>query len=244
MIPTKTKIDYASLYADFTAPIHQFDCGKRCAPHNDNGIPFCCDTCHAVPTLYDTEWQYLQVSTDLWHEFRGDECDGVTEDQAAEERERLGEEMPDNMILAACLGPALCQRDYRGLTCRQFPFFPYIDSQGEFLGLSYYWDYEDTCWVISNLEVVESEYRQQFIESFEHIFAVMPEEHEAYKVHSEVMRDKFNEARRAIPLLHRNGHTYKISTHNERMRRVDVASLPKYGPYKLAAKMPFPDEIR
>ena len=244
MLQTKTKIDYARLYADFDAPIHLFDCGKKCAPHNSGGKPFCCDTCHAVPTLYNTEWQYLEVSTDLWHEFRGDECEGIGEDEAEAERARLGEELADNMVLAACLGPDKCQRDYRGLTCRQFPFFPYIDLQGEFLGLSYYWEFEDTCWVISNLDVVEADYRRQFIESFEGIFAEMPEEHEAYKVHSEVMRDKFNEQRRAIPLLHRNGNTYKISTHNERLRRVDVESLPKYGPYKVAAEMPFPDEVR
>ena len=60
---------------------------------------------------------------------------------------------------------------------------------------------------------------------------------------SEVMRDEFNEKRRAVPLLHRNGHTYKISTHNEKMRRVDINKLPKFGPYKLVAEMPFPDEI-
>lgn len=243
MLSTKTKIEYASLYASFEAPIHRFDCGKKCSPHNPGGKPFCCDTCHAVPTLYNAEWAYLEVSTDLWHEFRGDECEGVTVEEAEEERARLGEELPDNMMLAACLGPDQCQREYRGLTCRQFPFFPYIDSAGDFLGLSYYWDYEDTCWVISNLDVVEPEYRRQFIETFENIFTAMPEEHEAYKVHSEVMRDKFNEERRAIPLLHRNGYTYKISTHNERLRRVNIESLPKFGPYKLAAEMPFEDEL-
>lgn len=244
MLPTKTKINYTNLYTDFDAPILQFDCGKKCAPHNAGGIPFCCDTCHAVPTVYDTEWDYLKGSTDLWHEFRGDECEGIGEDGAEEERARLGEELPDNMVLVACLGPNQCQRDYRGLTCRQFPFFPYIDSQGEFLGLSYYWDYEDICWIISNLDVVTVEYQRQFITAFEKIFAAMPEEHEAYKVHSEVMRDTFNEQRRAIPLLHHNGHTYKISTHNERLRRVDVENLPKHGPYRVAAEMPFPDEVR
>ena len=41
------------------------------------------------------------------------------------------------------------------------------------------------------------------------------------------MRDEFNKQRRAIPLLHRNGFAYKISTHNERMRRVPVESLPQ-----------------
>lgn len=244
MLPVKEKLDFASFYADFEAPISQLDCGAKCAPHNPGGAPFCCDTCHAVPTLYQEEWQYLELNTDLWHEFRGDECAEIGAQGAEEERDRLQEETPDNMVLAACLGHQRCQREFRGLTCRQFPFFPYIDSQGEFLGLSYYWDFEESCWVISNLDVVTDEYKRQFIASFERIFTAMPEEHEAYSVHSEVMRDAFNEQRRAIPLLHRNGHTYKISTHNERMRRVSVDSLPKHGPYKVAAELPFPDELK
>jgi hypothetical protein len=57
------------------------------------------------------------------------------------------------------------------------------------------------------------------------------------------MRDEFSKKRRAIPLLHRNGGTYKISPGSERLRKVAVDQLPKHGPYKLAASMPFPDEI-
>ena len=243
MLKTNTTIDFRDLYAAFEAPISRFDCGKKCSPHNEGGKPFCCDTCHAVPTVYNNEWAYLQPNTNLWHEWRGLDCDDIGPDDSEEEYARLSKELPANMVLVACLGPNQCQRQYRGLTCRQFPFFPYIDSQGKFLGLSYYWDFEDTCWVISNLEVVEVEYQRQFIHSFERIFAAMPEEHEAYKVHSEVMRDTFNEQRRAIPLLHRNGHTYKISTHNERMRKVEITSLPKFGPYKVAQALPFPDEL-
>jgi hypothetical protein len=71
----------------------------------------------------------------------------------------------------------------------------------------------------------------------------MPKEFENYQVHSEVMRDEFIEKRRAVPLLHRNGNTYKITAHNEKMRRGDIHKMPKFGPYKLAAEMPFPDEI-
>jgi hypothetical protein len=57
------------------------------------------------------------------------------------------------------------------------------------------------------------------------------------------MRLEFGKSNRAIPLLHRNGYSYKITPHNERMRRVDVRSFSKHGPYKIAAVMPFPDEI-
>ena len=231
-----------SFYDKFNAPIAEFDCGSKCAPHNPGGIPFCCDICHAVPTAYQDEWDYLQLNTDLWHEWKADKC-GETTEESAEEIARLEAETPENMILAECLGPAKCQRDFRALTCRQFPFFPYIDSQGEFLGLSYYWEYEEACWVISNLRVVTPEYQRQFIAAFEEIFARMPEELETYQYHAEVMRDEFNEKRRAIPLLHRNGFAYKISSHNERMRRIPVEKLGKFGPYQIADTLLFPDEI-
>jgi hypothetical protein len=178
----------------------------------------------------------------LWFKWDGSACVD-TEEEAQEEYQRLLDETPDNMLLIECLGPDLCQRDFRALTCRQFPFFPYIDSQGEFLGLSYYWDYEDTCWVISNMQVVTGEYHLQFIRAFDRIFEWMPEERETYRVHAEVMRDVFNGRRRAIPLLHRNGYAYKISTHNERMRRVPVENFSKYGPFKIMVEMPFPDEM-
>jgi len=235
-------LDYQQVYDNFQAPIAKFDCGKKCAPYNPGGKPFCCDTSHAVPTAYNAEWDYLKNHTDLWHRWNAEDT-GLPLEEAHAEIARLHAETPSGMVLIACLGPERCQREYRALTCRQFPFFPYIDSDGEFIGLSYYWDYEEVCWVISNLHIVEPDYRQQFIESFELIFQEMPEELRSYKYYSEEMRDVYNQKRRAIPLLHRNGHAYKISTHNERMRRVPLEKMPKFGPYKLAAKMPFPDEI-
>ncbi len=236
-------IDFRELYAGFDAPIAAFDCGKKCAPHNPSGKPFCCDICVAVPTVYNPEWNYLKENTNLWHRWSPKDCDSVPPEEYAEEKARLEEDLPDSMILVACLGPDQCQRDYRGITCRQFPFFPYITSSGEFIGMSYYWEYQEQCWVISNLQIVSPEYRAQFIATFDIIFERMPDELENYSDHSEYMRDEFNKLRRAIPLLHRDGHAYKISSHNERMRRVPVESMPKFGPYKLAAQMPFPDEV-
>lgn len=234
--------EYYQLYSEFDAPITHFDCGKKCSPHNSNGIPFCCDICEAVPTAYQQEWSYLQKNTDLWHEWDADKCTDTAE-EADEEFQRLKSETPDSMILLECLGPASCQRNYRALTCRQFPFFPYIDSSGKFLGLSYYWEYEEQCWVISNLQIVSSEYRKQFIIAFEKIFEKMPEEKENYRYHSEWTRDQYNQLRRPIPLLHRNGYSYKITSHNERMRRAPLESFAKFGPYKISDVLLFPEEI-
>lgn len=229
-------------YANFDAPIAHFDCGEKCAPHNEGGKPFCCDICHAVPTAYQNEWDYLIYSTDLWHEWDAEEC---TDNPGEAEAEvvRLRKDTPDNMVLMECLGPDQCQRDFRALTCRQFPFFPYIDSKGNFLGISYYWEYEEVCWVINHVEVVTGEYLEQFIQAFEFIFARIPQEFENYKTHSEVTRDEMTEKKRSLSLLHRNGNAYKVTPHNERMRLVAPEKFPKYGPYKLAEAMPFEDEV-
>jgi hypothetical protein len=220
--------DIRSLYNGFNSPIAQFDCGKKCAPNNPSGKPFCCDICHAVPAAYQSEWNYLKRSTDLWHSWRGDECKGTTPDAKA----RLEADTPNNMILLACLGPSQCQRDFRALSCRQFPFFPYVTSGYRFIGLAYEWEFETTCWVISNLSRVTRNYREEFVRTYDNLFAWFQDEFEHYAYHSERMRDHFRKQKRRFPLLHRNGVTYLVSPKSERLRRVDVSHLPRLGPYK------------
>src|SRR5215216_2738104 len=97
--------DIRSLYDGFNSPIAEFDCGKKCAPHNPSGKPFCCDICQAVPAAYRSEWQYLEPSTDLWHPWRGDECEGTTSKEIAV----LKGDIPKNMVFLALLGPSQCQ---------------------------------------------------------------------------------------------------------------------------------------
>jgi hypothetical protein len=230
----KKTVDFAPVYKRFSAPITELNCGDKCAPHNERGVPFCCDLHHAVPTAYQAEWEYLRANTGLWR---------LWEAEDSAETAALRKQTPSGQVLIACLGYQLCQRGFRSLTCRSFPFFPYLTREGDFIGLSYYWEYEDRCWVISNLQVVLPEYRAQFIDAYDTLFAAMPDERENFHHHASIMRRFFGWRRRAIPLLHRNGYTYKITPRNGRLRRVPVGSLPKFGPYKIAAEMPFPDEI-
>jgi hypothetical protein len=227
------KNDFANLYAHFDAPVTTFDCGEKCSPHNDLGVPFCCDRAHAVPSAYDAEWQYLQANTDLWRPWKG---------RTRRETDDLKRQAPDGQVLIACQGHLLCQRSYRSVTCRSFPFFPYLTKEGVFLGLSYYWEYEDRCWVISHLDQVTAEYRSQFIEVYETLFQAYPQEVDNYRAFSIQMRRVFGRRGRAIPLLHRNGNTYKVTPRNGRMRKVDIARLPKFGPYEIAELLKFPDE--
>ena len=219
--------DIRALYDGFDSPIAKSDCGKKCAPHNPSGKPFCCDICHAVPAAYKSEWKYLKESTRLWHAWRGDECDDTTDD----ERDRLKADTPKEMILLACLGPSSCEREFRALSCRQFPFFPYVTSDYRFIGLAYEWEFESKCWVISNLSEVTQEYRDQFVRTYDHLFALFQNQFENYAYHSEKMRGEYHRRKRQFPLLHRNGGAYLVSPASERLQRVKLAQLPKFEPY-------------
>ena len=216
-------LDYANLYTRFDAPIAAFDCGVYCAPHNPRGAPFCCDSQHAVPVIYKDEWSYLEANTNLWHRWQG---------RTPAETQRLLDETPNGMLPVECLGHKLCQRAFRALSCRAFPFFPYITRDDRFIGMSYYWGYEKQCWVISNLAVVSAAYRTEFFAAFDEILFSLPGEWESYWKLSTNMRRVFSRRKRAIPLLHRNGGCYKVTPRSGRIRRVAVESTAKFGPYR------------
>ena len=216
-----------TLYDGFAAPVTDLDCGLKCAPYNPTGKPFCCDICQAVPAVYRQEWDYLRLATDLWHVWRGDECLESPEDPAV-----LAAETPESMLLLACQGPVHCQRPQRALSCRQFPFFPYISSDFRFLGLAYEWEFEQTCWVISSLAAVTQAYRREFIQTYEQIFIAYPEEFNSYMLHSEDLRAHYCTIKRRFPLLHRNGGCYLLSPGSEHLRCVSPERLPRFGLYK------------
>lgn len=227
-LPSLPPLDVRALYDAFDAPVCDLDCGLKCAPHNPDGSgkPVCCDICQAVPVAYLQEWDYLQSHTDLWHEWRGDECPADPTDPA-----ELRSETPEHLLLLACKGPAFCQRNYRASSCRQFPFFPYVTADYRLIGLAYEWDFEPTCWVISHLDQVTATYRREFIHFYDEMFNRWPDEFESYAALSEDMRAAFCEMHRRIPILHRNGKAYLLSPASERLTKVDPAALRKFGPY-------------
>lgn len=222
--------DIRSLYDGFNSPIAELDCGKKCAPHNPSGKPFCCDICQAVPAAYKSEWNYLEQSTDLWHKWRGKT--EASAETTPEDLARIKAGTPKNMVLLACLGPRQCQRHFRALSCRQFPFFPYVTSDYRFIGLAYEWQFEAKCWVISNLANVTQRYREEFIHTYDSLFALFQEEFEQYAFHSEIIRNQFAQQKRRFPLLHRNGGYYLVSATSERLERVNADRLPRFGFYR------------
>jgi hypothetical protein len=226
-------IDFSQIYKGYHGPVSVLDCGEKCAPYNERAVPFCCDIQHTVPTLYDDEWEYLRKKTDLWYELKENEVINF---------DSLKIDIPSDQILMACKGHHFCQREYRAISCRAFPFFPYINRIGEFIGLSYYWEYEDRCWIISNLNAVTQEFINSTVTTFDLILDKFPSERESFWFYSTEMRKEFERKQRAITLIHRNGYFCKISPKNGRLRKISNPKIQKYGPYKVAQGLPFPDE--
>jgi hypothetical protein len=194
-----------TLYEQFDKPVTETDCGKKCAPQNPNGVPFCCDQTFAVPAVYLKEWQYLKEKTTMWH---------LIEDSEASEGD-VHEEVPDHMCLIACKGAAFCDRHFRAISCRQFPFYPYITSDLVFLGLSYEFKYEQVCWVLKHLDRVRAAYREAFIRLYDMLFEQNMRDLYSYYLLSESSRETAYEQDRRIPLLHRNGSFALIDPESE-----------------------------
>jgi hypothetical protein len=233
IMPGFSPDDFPKLYTKFEYPITNIDCGEKCAPYNEYGVPFCCDPRHAIPTAYQAEWAYLQDNTNLWHAWQSNDDS---------ETYRLRQETPTGHILIECLGYKMCQRSFRAITCRSFPFYPYITREGEFIGISYYHEYEDRCWVISNLDAVTTKYRSEFASIYDEIFTLDPQEHLNFSYHASVVRRIFGRKHRSIPLLHKDGLTYHVNPRNGQLKRIFIDHLPKYYPYSLVTTLAFPDE--
>jgi hypothetical protein len=187
-----------------------------------------------VPTAYDAEWGYLQSNTNLWHRW---------EAESPAETKALEDNTPDGQVLIECLGHIHCQRSFRSITCRAFPFFPYLSRQSDFLGISYYWQYEDRCWVINHLDLVSSEYVQALMATYQNIFDHVTQEQENFRYHSIIMRRVFGRQKREIPLIVPDGKIYLVRPRDGRLTQTTAESLPKFGDYAVAAEMIFPDEL-
>lgn len=191
---------YSRIYSELTAPISQkVDCGKFCAPFNE-GQPVCCSTQHAVPIVSKAEWSVLKKRTEIWSKFQPYD----------KNTQKIVKDLPTDCRAIECKGARFCERDNRTLACRAFPFFPYIDKKNNVVGLSVYWTFDDRCWVISNLQVVEQDYIDQMLDTYEHLFAADEDEFNAYVEESAKMRRVFGRRKQPIPILARDGKVFKV----------------------------------
>jgi hypothetical protein len=189
-----TPAQLEELLATLTVPVTEIDCGTLCAPDND-GIPICCDKSRIVPVLYKTEYRVLRARSDLWRPFRP---------QTKDQRE-LGEDMRSCDKLCECKGVAHCERDNRSLACRTFPLEPYLDHDGELVGLVWNMDFEGTCPLVMSRHKVRQDYIEQAMAMWRKAFEWAPKEQEFYMGHSQTTRRSFGQKRRKVPVFTPDG---------------------------------------
>jgi hypothetical protein len=223
---------FRDLYQNFEMPLSELDCGRKCGPYNDYGVPVCCDIQLVVPSAFELEWDYLQHSTDLWQPWSSS---GLID---------LSEQVQDGQVLLQCKGYQECQRPFRTLTCRAFPFFPYLTSQGVFTGLSPYSDFREECWIISNLGTVSREYKDAFRMTFEKVFSLFPESQRNISEYSQYVREEAAARGESVLVLDFQGGAGLIDPVTEKVSSVGFRDLPAYGPFAVARELPFPDEFQ
>src|SRR5882757_886884 len=205
----KSKIaasDFADLYANFNASVSRFDCGRKCAPLN-GGEPVCCSTQNAVPVVHKVEFDLLKSRTDLWSKFKP--YDYATR--------QIVEELTNDCMAIHCKGARHCERDNRTIACRGFPFYPYITRQREFVGIGTYWVFEDRCWMMSNLEIVDAKFVSEFIAT--------------YVDFSASARRVYSRWKREIPLLSRTGELMIVEPSSGEIRPGKKKDFPKAAPF-------------
>jgi hypothetical protein len=218
---------FAEVYTRFESPVSRYDCGRKCAPHN-GGTPVCCSTEHAVPIVDVTEWELLRSRSDLWRPYVATDAEG---------RKIVADLHPDSCAVE-CKGAAFCERDNRSIACRAFPFAPYLTRRREFIGLTVYWEFEDRCWVINNLQVVDLVFLRECFAAYETIFGYDREELQTFLDYSATMRRVFTRAGRRIPLLDRDGGLFAVEPRTHLIRPAVLAEFPRFGPYKGEAPAP------
>lgn len=213
---------FEEMYSKFNAPIYKkLDCGKFCAPLN-KGEPVCCTTHNAVPVVAKEEWALLKSRTDLWHAFKPFDA----------QTRAIVDELPKSCSAIECKGAAFCERDNRSLACRSFPFYPYFTKDKTLFGISYYWAFEDRCWVLSNLVNVELDFVRELVDAYELLFAEDEDEEQAFIDNSADHRRVFSRWERDIPIIGREGGFFKVEPHSEgRIIKADPKEFMKHEPY-------------
>lgn len=212
--------DFAAVYDKFQASVSRYDCGRFCAPLN-NGEPVCCTTHHAIPVVDRQEFKLLQTRSDLWRRFKPKDAEG----------RKIVSELDRSCCAVECKGARHCERDNRSLACRAFPFYAYMTKEGEFVGLASYWIYEDRCWLISNMQVVEREFIREFVAAYEYVFERDPGEYDTMKWYSGIHRRVFSRRKQPIPLVGREGGFFQVMPYTGKIEPVTANALPHFGPY-------------
>jgi len=184
--------------------------------------PYAATPSSPSPSALSKSGRFLNRAAKMWHSYK-------PRDEA---ERKVKEALPRYCKMMECNGASRCERDNRALSCRAFPFFPYVTKEYEFVGLTYYWTFEETCWVISNLQVVDKGFVSEFISTFDYIFRKVADELEIFRDHSASMRRVFSRRGTRIPLIGRDANYYEVLPKTGEIQPTKVEAFEKFGVYK------------
>jgi hypothetical protein len=141
------------------------------------------------------------------------------------------EELTSDCMAIHCKGARHCERDNRTIACRGFPFYPYLTRQKEFVGVGTYWVFEDRCWMMSNLEIVDRKFVEEFIATYEALFVKDKDEFDTYVTFSATARRTYSRWKREIPLLGRRGELLIVTPSTGEIRPGKRKDFPKAEPF-------------
>ncbi len=114
----------------------------------------------------------------------------------------------------------------------RLPFYPYLTRQKEFVGIGTYWVFEDRCWMMSNLEIVDRTFVEQFIATYEALFIKDHSEFTTYVDFSASARRVYSRWKREIPLLGRQGELLIVDALDRRASApARRKTIPKIAPF-------------
>jgi hypothetical protein len=225
---------FRRLYQSFSSPTTGIDCGEKCGPYNDYGVPVCCDIHQVVPSAFEEEWKYLRSKTKLWRQW---------DSSSTPKGKELLRGLESGQVPLQCLGYQHCQRQFRTITCRAFPFLPYLDKKGKFIGFTYYPDYREQCWIISNLSLITLEYKKEFQGCFREILKLYPIMKVNYQKYSDYLRILSDSEAVDLVYLDFDDRVFKIDPSSDHPEEITYDDLQSFGPFKVSKDLIFPDEI-
>ena len=108
---------------------------------------------------------------------------------------------------------------------------PYLTRERQFVGVGTYWIFQDRCWMMSNLEIVDRKYVEEFIAAYEALFLKDPTEFKTYVDFSASARRVFSRWKRPLALLGRQGELLVVDPPTGAIRPGRKADFPKAQPF-------------
>lgn len=168
-----------------SAPMISFDCGRFCVKANRGG-PLCCDQKKFIPLLFKAEYRLLKERGQLWTRMP----------VITKAEKKLVEDICDYNVFCLCQGVKSCRRSLRSLSCRAFPFEPFVNADGKVIGIVFQYEKKEKCPLIGMPEsVFNPRYIRNSIIFWQEIIDIIPEEKDLF----------IDESRKRIRRAKRNG---------------------------------------